>query len=67
LFVEQEDLPFSETGMCPDVIVNPHGFANTMILGNVIKLLAGKAGVLEGNIHYGPAFGGSTVSLFLAH
>jgi DNA-directed RNA polymerase III subunit RPC2 len=62
LIAEQEDLPFTETGICPDVIMNPHGFPSRMTVGKLIELLAGKAGVLEGKFHYGTAFGGSTVS-----
>lgn len=61
LIAEQEDLPFTELGICPDVIMNPHGFPSRMTVGKLIELLAGKAGVLEGKFHYGTAFGGSKV------
>ena len=65
MIAEQEDLPFTETGICPDVIMNPHGFPSRMTVGKLIELLAGKAGLLEGKFHYGTAFGGSTVSFIL--
>ncbi|KAH7972447.1 hypothetical protein HPB52_012135 [Rhipicephalus sanguineus] len=58
---EQEDLPFNDQGICPDLIMNPHGFPSRMTVGKLIELLAGKAGVLNGKFHYGTAFGGSKV------
>lgn len=61
LIVQQEDMPFNDSGICPDMIMNPHGFPSRMTVGKLIELLAGKAGVLEGKFHYGTAFGGSKV------
>ncbi|GLJ24758.1 hypothetical protein SUGI_0473260 [Cryptomeria japonica] len=55
--VQQEDFPFSERGICPDLIMNPHGFPSRMTIGKMIELLGGKAGVLSGKYHYGSAFG----------
>ena len=61
LIVQQEDMPFNDIGMCPDIIMNPHGFPSRMTVGKLIELLAGKAGVLDGKFHYGTAFGGDKV------
>ncbi|KAB0804699.1 hypothetical protein PPYR_01669 [Photinus pyralis] len=61
LVVEQEDMPFNEYGICPDIIMNPHGFPSRMTVGKLIELLAGKAGLVEGKFHYGTAFDGSKV------
>lgn len=61
LIVNQEDLPFSDSGICPDIIMNPHGFPSRMTVGKMIELIAGKAGVLEGEFKYGTAFSGDSI------
>ena len=50
--IPQEDMPFSDLGICPDVIMNPHGFPSRMTVGKMIELLAGKSGVLVGKHGY---------------
>eukprot|EP00884_Botryococcus_braunii_P009393 jgi/Botrbrau1/18455/Bobra.0072s0038.1 len=57
IIVQQEDMPFSESGICPDLIMNPHGFPSRMTVGKMIELLGSKAAVLEGKLKYGTAFG----------
>ncbi|WFD25347.1 DNA-directed RNA polymerase [Malassezia nana] len=61
LIVPQEDMPFTDEGIHPDIIMNPHGFPSRMTVGKMIELLAGKAGVIDGSLQYGTAFGGSRV------
>ncbi|KAI9208192.1 uncharacterized protein BJ171DRAFT_490567 [Polychytrium aggregatum] len=61
IIVQQEDMPFTDLGICPDIIMNPHGFPSRMTVGKMIELLAGKAGVLAGKVQYGTCFGGSKV------
>eukprot|EP00730_Choanoeca_flexa_P002715 TRINITY_DN11144_c0_g1_i2.p1 TRINITY_DN11144_c0_g1~~TRINITY_DN11144_c0_g1_i2.p1 ORF type:complete len:1157 (+),score=338.60 TRINITY_DN11144_c0_g1_i2:119-3589(+) len=61
LIVGQEDMPFNDQGICPDKIMNPHGFPSRMTVGKLMELVGGKAGVLNGNFNYGTAFGGTTI------
>ncbi|KAF2257541.1 DNA-directed rna polymeras-like protein III subunit [Lojkania enalia] len=61
LIVPQEDMPFNDQGINPDIIMNPHGFPSRMTVGKMMELLSGKAGVLDGSLQYGTAFGGSKV------
>ena len=50
-----------ETGWCPDLIMNPHGYPSRMTVGKMIELIGGKAGALTGRFKYGTAFGGDTI------
>ncbi|MDG7000316.1 MAG: DNA-directed RNA polymerase subunit B, partial [Nitrososphaerota archaeon] len=60
LVVNQEDMPYTEDGLVPDVIINPHAFPSRMTAGQFIESLAGKAAALRGKAVDGTAFSGET-------
>jgi len=62
LIVNQEDMPFSDDGICPDIIMNPHGFPSRMTVGKLLEFLAGKSAVLEAQFKAGTAFGDQETS-----
>ncbi|XP_053200695.1 DNA-directed RNA polymerase III subunit RPC2-like [Panonychus citri] len=61
LIVSQEDLPFNCEGICPDMVMNPHGFPSRMTVGKLKELVAGKSAIIKGTLHDGTAFGGTTI------
>jgi DNA-directed RNA polymerase subunit B len=56
LIVPENDIPFSASGLKPDLIFNPHSIPSRMSIGYLIELLAGKIAAIKGQIMDGTAF-----------
>ena len=60
MITSQEDMPFNEQGICPDIIVNPHGLASRMTIGKLLELIGSKTATFDGKFKYGTAFAGDS-------
>jgi len=48
IIFSQEDMPYTKSGVVPDFIINPIGFPKRKTIGQLIELVMGKTGSLNG-------------------
>lgn len=61
MIAPESDVPFTVSGIKPDIMFNPHGIPSRMTVAYLMDVLAGKIAALSGSIVDATPFSGETV------
>ena len=56
IIIDEENMPFSETGIIPDIIINSHCLPSRMTIGQILESVLGKYGAITGEFIDGTPF-----------
>ncbi len=56
MILEQADMPFTASGITPDIIFSPHGIPSRQSMSHLIEMIGGKVGALSGRLIDGTTF-----------